>query len=282
MFVDQIPINGDTIANAIMSYYPNGRINLDEIRRLKLYNFVILFGIRLETCDSGIMDDAIGGIRLRESLIPSVIGTGDYWEIICSNATTEPTAHWILNASDPVPEKYGSAWVVEGQYRFYPAGDFKGEPHFRPVTDEPIQVYRWKPTKAEINNARRNNKALSSEFEGAKARGEVKIIAPTETILIHRSWGLSERNSAGCQVFADNGSLRTLYSWAQQHMNLYTKKYFIIDKAGNKLTPLVYTLLTKTQFVTANQQYTAGDAAVNIGTMFKNASIKFINIFKKH
>ena len=265
MFVEHIPVNAETIVNAIKSYYPNGRINLDEVKKNKLYNFVTLFGIRLETCDSGLMDDAIGGIRLRKSLTPLA---DDYWEIILSNATTDPTPFWLLNSTDPIPAKYGTAWVVEGQYRFYPAGNFKGYPSFRPV--DPITCYRWKPSKEEIKKAKATGKPLSSFFEAAKARGEVKIIEPTETILIHRSWGSSSKNSAGCQVFSDNSALSRLYNWALLHNSLY--------KTPQKTpVPLIYTLLTKTQFVTPNQSYSVSPIKEKTSIFIKNATLNFLN-----
>jgi hypothetical protein len=258
MFVEHIPIDGDTIAKAIMSTYPRGKINLDEIKKNKLYNYVVLFGIRLETCDSGLMDDAIGGIRLRKSLTPLV---DDYWEIIKSNATTDPTPYWLINSIDAIPAKYGTAWTVEGQYGFYPAGNFKGYPSFRPV--DPITVYRWKPSKAEI----KSGKPLSSFFEAAKARGEVKIVAPTTSILIHRSWGSSSRNSAGCQVFSDNSALTRLYSWGLLHNKLFK-------------TPMIYTLLTKNQFVNANKNSVAFPIVEGTSTFFNNATLNFLNIFR--
>jgi len=263
MLIEKIPVNGETVANAIMATYPNGKINLDEIKKNKLYNYVVLYGVRLETCDTGLMDDAIGGIRLRQALTPLA---DDYWEIINSNATTDPTPYWLINSTDPIPAKYGTAWTVEGQYRFYPAGNFKGYPSFRPV--DPIPVYRWKPSKDEIKRLTKSGKPLSSGFEAAKERGEVKIISPTTTILIHRSWGSSSKNSAGCQVFADNGALTRLYSWGLLHNKLYK-------------TPMIYTLLTKNQFTIANQRFYVSPAKAETSMFFNNAALNFINILKK-
>jgi hypothetical protein len=175
--------------------------------------------------------------------------------------------YWLINSTDPIPKKYGTAWVVEGQYRFYPAGNFKGHPCFRPV--DPITCYRWKPTNDEIKKAKQTGKALSSFFEAAKARGEVKIIEPTETILIHRSWGNSSMNSAGCQVFADNTALNRLYKWALLHKDMY------------KNTPLIYTLLTKTQFVVPNQNSIVSPMREGTGVFLNNASLDFLNFFKR-
>jgi hypothetical protein len=263
MLIEKIPLTGETIANAIMASYPNGKINLDEIKKNKLYNYVVLYGIRLQTCDTGLMDDAIGGIRLRKSFTPLV---ADNWEIINSNATTDPTPYWLINSTDPIPAKYGTAWTVEGQYRFYPAGNFQGYPSFRPV--DPIPVYRWKPSKEEIKRLTASGKPLSSGFESAKARGEVKIIAPTTSILIHRSWGSSSRNSAGCQVFSDNGALTRLYSWGLLHNKLYK-------------TPMIYTLLTKNQFVIPNQGFSTTPLQAQSSMFFSNTALNFINLLNK-
>ena len=41
MLIEKIPVTGETVANAIMATYPNGKINLDEIKKNRLYNYFI-------------------------------------------------------------------------------------------------------------------------------------------------------------------------------------------------------------------------------------------------
>ena len=230
----KVKVNGDTVVKAIMSTYPNGRINLDAIAKNKLYDYLFLFGIRVATCNTGLPDDAIGGIRLKKNLLGN-----DYWEIIFSEATTDPTPYWLVNPMSDAAKAGGTAWVIEGQWNYGMGGNFKGHPSFRPK--ESISVYRWKPTQAQINDARKNRTPLSADFKKAKESGQVKIGKSIDT-LIHRSWSSTSlfKDSAGCQVFANNGALNTMYSWAKKHISIYKKNDF------------VYTLLTKEQFLSAN------------------------------
>ena len=80
-----------------------------------------------------------------------------------------------------------------------------------------------------------------SKFKKAIKSGQVKIGKSIDT-LIHRSWSSTSlyKDSAGCQVFANNGALNTMYGWAKTHISIYKKNDF------------VYTLLTKEQFLAAN------------------------------
>ncbi len=238
MEINGIKLDGASIVRAIEYNYPKGMINPSAIEKNKIYNYVILFGIRFATCDTSIPDDAIGAIRLKKRFL---IAGGDYWEILLSGASTDPSPYYLENAM--VDAKYlgGTAWVHEGQYKYYLGGDFKGEPAFRPT--KPMKVYRWSPSEEEIKQAKARKSPLSAEFEFAKLNGKVKISLSSDT-LIHRSWGTNKyyRDSAGCQVFADNRSLRTLESWAKQHIKMYKENSF------------VYTLFSKSQFVDANVQ----------------------------
>ena len=54
MKIEGIEINGDTIANAIRKYYPD-YIKLVETQQL--FNYVLIFGIRVDTCDTGLPDE---------------------------------------------------------------------------------------------------------------------------------------------------------------------------------------------------------------------------------
>lgn len=230
----KVSINGDTIVRAIMSAYPNGRINPKAIEKNQLYNYLFLFGVRVSTCNTAIPDDAIGGIRLRKGIMGY-----DYWETIFSEGTTDPSPYWLLNPMSDAAQFGGTAWVQEGQWNYGIGGDFKGHPCFRPK--ESISVYRWRPSKAQIIAAQKNKTPLSAAFEKDKAEGKIKISSSIDT-LIHRSWNPKNlyKDSAGCQVFANNGALDTMYGWAQKHISIFKKNDF------------VYTLLTKEQFLEAN------------------------------
>lgn len=237
MEIGGIRLTGDSIVRAIMNNYPNGKINLDVIRKKPLYNYLFLFGIRISTCDSGMPDDAIGGVRLVKSLMGY-----DFWQILFSEATTDPSPYWLVNPMSDAAQYGGTAWVKEGQWNYGLGGDYHGEPCFRPK--EPITVYRWTPSKAEIADSKKNKIALSSRFDLAKESGNIKT-SQTDTVLIHRSWNPNKlwKDSAGCQVFAQNGQLETLYSWAKLHNSIYKTPY------NNTFT---YTLLNREQFVRAN------------------------------
>jgi hypothetical protein len=241
MKINNIEISGDGIANTIDFVYPNGNINLAAIRKNKLYNYLVLWGIRVSTCNTGMPDDAIGGIRLKKNLLGM-----DYWEIMYSDASTDPSPYWLLNPMSDAKMYGGTAWVAEGQYRYGLGGDYNGYPSFRPK--EPVKVWRWTPTKSQINNAKANHSPLSIEFETAKLSGQAKL-GTSDSVLIHRTWDARNlyKDSAGCQVFANNGSLVILNKWAQEHINTY-KKSLGYDAANT----FSYTLLTKDEFVKYN------------------------------
>jgi hypothetical protein len=239
MKIENIPINGNTIARAITQNYfpPNGNINLNAIITNKLYNYLVLFGIRVETCDTSMPDDLIGGIRLRKAFFGSILG-GDYWEICVSNGSTDPSPYWLSNPMTDAARYGGTAWVKEGQYLYAKSVDYYGYPSFAPL--KPINVYRWTPTKDQIKDAKANKINLSSQFEIEKSIGKVTESTSSDT-LIHRTWSNKlYKDSAGCQVFGDNKDLITISKWANEHIKLYKKNSFS------------YTLLTKDQFINPN------------------------------
>lgn len=130
----------------------------------------------------------------------------------------------------------GTAWVAEGQYIYGLGPKYFGYPSFVPL--KPVKVYRWKPTQAQIKDAKAKKIELSAEFEKAKEKGQI-IIGTSDSVFIHRTWTPNSlyKDSAGCQVFANNGSLVTLTNWAIEHKNIYKKNSFS------------YTLLTKEDFI---------------------------------
>lgn len=240
MKIENIPINGNTIAHAITYNYPppNGNINLNAIITNKWYNYLVLFGIRVTTCDTSMPDDLIGGIRLKKAFFGGIFG-GDYWEICVSNGSTDPSPYWLTNPMSDAARYGGTAWVKEGQYLYRKRySGFKGYPAFEPIN--PIDVYRWKPTQTQVRDAKAKKLDLGSEFENAKIMGQV-IESKSVDTLIHRTWSNKlYMDSAGCQVFGDNDALVTLSNWAKQHKDIY------------KTNSFSYTLLTKEQFVTSN------------------------------
>jgi len=222
IFDQKLTIEGKTvtaqgIANALFKYYPS---EIQTVINTKLYGYVMIFGIRVETCDTSAPDDFIGAIRFKWSPFGD-----DNWELLISNATVDPSPYYLSNPMSDAKSAGGTAWVKEGQYLFYSMGIWKGEPAFAPV--KPIDVYRWNP------------KFEGEEFSAAKA-----VLSKSPDTLIHRSWSRDKmyNDSAGCQVFKDNSKLELLNKWAMQH-----KK----SKYGNYFS---YTLFTKEQFLSANEK----------------------------
>ena len=247
MKIEGVEISGQRIANAIDYTYPNGIINLAAIKKNKLYNYLVLWGVRVATCDTSMPDDAIGGIRLKKDFF----GT-DYWEIIFSEGTTDPTPYWLQNPMSDAKAYGGTAWVAEGQYLYSKGyGSFQGYPFFAPIN--PVKVYRWTPSAKQISLSKNNQLALSNAFESMKDLGQVKI-SDSLSVLIHRSWSPKNlyKDSAGCQVFADNGALTKLTKWASEHIKIYGKNSF------------AYTLLTKEQFTMSNPSFTTSNTIFDL------------------
>jgi len=220
MNIENIEINGDTISNAIRKYYPN-YINLVESQQL--FNYVLIFGIRVATCDTGLPDDFLGAIRLEKSLV-----TGNpFWNYLLTNGTTDPSPEYLVKTIDKQARLAGgTAWVRDGQHIYYKlSGGYKGYPAFAPK--DKVEVYRWMP------------KSPGEKFDISKAKLSTSI-----DCFIHRSWSPSSQrlsyDSAGCQVFRNNDLLIDLAKWADLHIKMY------------KLNSFTYTLLTKDQFVKSN------------------------------
>jgi len=94
MEIGNIKLNGETIIKAIEYNYPNGIIHPSVIQKNKIYTYVILFGIRFATCDSSMPDDVIGAVRLKKRFI---LDGGDYWEILLSGGSTDPSPYYLEN-----------------------------------------------------------------------------------------------------------------------------------------------------------------------------------------
>lgn len=231
MKIEGFDITGQGIANAIDRTYPTGNINLSAIQKNKWYNYLVLWAIRVSTCNTSMPDDVIGGIRLKKDIYGN-----DYWDILYSDASTDPSPYWLMNPMSDARLYGGTAWVAEGQYIYGLGPKYFGYPSFVPL--KPVKVYRWKPTQAQIKDAKAKKIELSAEFEKAKEKGQI-IIGTSDSVFIHRTWTPNSlyKDSAGCQVFANNGSLVTLTNWAIEHKNIYKKNSFS------------YTLLTKEDFI---------------------------------
>jgi len=222
MKIEEIEINGNSIANSIRKYYPE-YINLVESK--KLFNYVLIFGIRVETCDTGLPDDYLGAIRLEKSLLTGNV----FWNYILTNGSTDPSPDYLVKTIDEAARLAGgTAWVKEGQYIYYKMnGGYKGFPAFHPK--DSVKVYRWMPSKQ------------GELFNPLNA----KLSTSNDTV-IHRSWANNRfsNDSAGCQIFKNNALLNDLARWADKHISIY------------KINSFTYTLLTKKQFIEANTVYT--------------------------
>lgn len=220
MKIENIEINGDSIANAMRKFYPN---YIKIVENQELFNYVLIFGIRTSTCDTGLPDDFLGAIRLEKSLV-----TGNpYWNYILTEGTTDPTPYYVVNTIDRAARLAGgTSWVKEGQYIYYLMDSgYKGYPAFAPKST--IDVYRW------------NASYKGEKFDPSKAK-----LSQSSDTLIHRSWASNRffKDSAGCQVFKNNNLLLDLKSWAKTHIKAY------------KINSFTYTLLSKDQFVSGNKK----------------------------
>lgn len=229
--INGFQVNATTLGNAYKRYYPD---EYNSVVKNKLVYYMMLFGIRTSTCDTSLPDDLIGAIRM--NFFANM-------EAVVSDASTDPSPKNLKTLYDAEARaKGGTAWVKEGQhlYRYYGTNHprFKPLPSFYPI--KPMTVYRWSPSKQDIDDYNKRRIPLSKKFEEAKINGQAKISTSTDT-MIHKTWS-SEKlwaDSAGCQVLTDNTVLKTLGDWATAHLN---KKYNDV---------FTYTLFTTEQFTLA-------------------------------
>ena len=232
MTIEGIEITGDSVANAIRKYYP---AEIGLIEKEQLLNYVLMFGIRVATCDTSKPDDVLGAIRLNKNAFG-----GTYWEMIITEGSVDPSPQYLKKTIDEAARRAGgTAWVKEGKYVYYLMSTmFQGFPAFAPKPGNPVSVYRWMP------------KYAGEKFDSSKA-----TLSTSVDTLIHRSWNKTafKNDSAGCQVFLNNALLFDLEKWAKKHIKIY-----------NNLNSFSYTLLTKNQFVNANQKSDFYDTYINI------------------
>lgn len=220
MKINNIQITPETIVNCFKKYYPK---TINPIIEDSAYDMVLIFGIRVDTCDTSLPDDFLGAIRFQKSFFSD----SDYWELIITEGTTDPTPKYLAQTIDRQAKLAGgTAWVKEGQYLYYLTGNYQGYPAFAPA--QPIDVYRWMP------------KYKGETFDKSKAK-----LSTSPDTLIHRSWATGMKlyeDSAGCQVFKNNALLWDLKKWAKEQISMYKKNSF------------TYTLFTKEQFTIANEK----------------------------
>jgi hypothetical protein len=265
--IDNIQLNGYNVAKAIKAKYPE---TIDLVVNNKLYGYLLLFGIRVSNCDTGMPDDFLGGIVYKKGLTGN-----DYWDIIVTNASVDPSPKFVqpnVYFDDEARNAGGTAWVKEGQYIYYlakPCRKGNGNtnyadcyfsyPAFGPL--EAVQIYRWNPKRYVCKNGQLEDIVYNTKCKDKggldyvfNAKGE-KIpkyesfdpsqakLDTTDSTFIHRSWYKDKfwNDSAGCQVFQNVDLLWDLRDWALEHIKLYGIK--------NKITTFTYTLFSRQDFV---------------------------------
>jgi hypothetical protein len=267
--IEGIPVNAQTLMKAYKMWYP---LTYEKILNDNKFHFLYLWGIRVDTCDTSLPDDIMGGIRVNRF---------NTLEIVVSKASTEPTPKNLANLFDAeAVAKGGAAFVKEGEHPYYYYGTnhpkFKPLPAFAPK--RPIPVYRWMPNAQDIKDWNKGKgKPLSASFAQAFREGRVKQSTSSDT-MIHKTWAKEKlfADSAGCQVMTDDNTLRTLGQWANEHRSM---------KYPNLFT---YTLFTKDQFVRANRttgtiQSKTGQKST--GSPFEDSKFNIVqaifNLFRK-
>lgn len=188
-------VDTDSVVAAMRSYYPD---SINRIEQNKWYNYILLFGIRVDICDTSKADDVIGCIWLN--------GLG-VWSSLIFAASTDPSPGYVEKPLAQAAKAGGTAWIKEGQYNYFFAEKVKGYPGFKPL--QPIPVYRMPAgqgldvTKATLSNA------LDTH--------------------IHRSWGVVsfKKDSAGCQILKNTSDLDKLAVMAREHIKKYRINSFI-------------------------------------------------------
>lgn len=248
MKIDNIPVTSDSIIKCYRGYYPN---YFKQVSDANKFHFLLLFGIRVSTCDSSLPDDVVGGLR---------VNNFNFWETIISDASTEPSPALVAKPLSDAKRLGGAAFVKEGQYGFRYIGRsshlWRPYPAFCPT--RPMDVYRYVPTAAEISDWKNKKIPLTKAFQQAVKTGRA-ILSKSPDTCIHRAYSRDKffNDSAGCQILSNYDSLKTLGSWAEEHIK---KRY------GNSF---IYTLFTKEQFVAAQQQQSS------VFDMFKITLPKF-------
>lgn len=182
------------MVEAIRFYYP---ATINDIEKNKRYNYISLFGIRVDTCDTGKADDVIGCVWMN--------ALGVWCSLICA-ASTDPSPYYIDNPKTDAAKAGGTAWVKEGQYAYCLVNNWKGFSAFRPL--QPIPVYRMPSGQG---------------LDITKA-----VLSTSNDTLIHRSWGsvVFKKDSAGCNILKNNQELEKIATMAREHIKKYKLNVF--------------------------------------------------------
>jgi hypothetical protein len=137
-----------------------------------------------------------------------------HWDYHVFKITTDPGTFWLKNPMQP----QGTAILAEGQYRdAYSIGLHRGK-YKALVERKPLTI---------IRDYDRN--AVLDFYNGRKTKGNYGInihranrIGITKTV---------DKNSAGCQVFANASDFDAFMKLSEKHKNLYGNKftYTLID-----------------------------------------------------
>lgn len=239
--IEGVSVNAQSISNCYKMFYP--QTSYPQILDENLFHYLHLWGIRVSACDTSLPDDLIGGLR---------INNFNFLESLIAKGSTEPSPKSLISLYDAEAKaRGGAAFVMEGQYLYKYMGsnhgNFKPYPSFCPI--EPVKVYGWKASEADIKAwDGGKGRPLSALFEQAVKEGKVKLSTSSDTC-IHRTWSSKKlwNDSAGCQVIADEGTLKELGVWAVDHQKKGYGKTF------------TYTLFTKEQFLKANKKLPYGN-----------------------
>lgn len=181
-------LNTNVIVTAIRTYYP---ATIEDIEKNKRYNYICLFGIRIDTCDTGKADDVIGCIWMN--------ALGIWSSLICA-ASTDPSPYYVENPQPAAAKVGGTAWIKEGQYAFY-LSTYRGASAFKPL--KPVPVYRMPAGQGlDLSNA---------------------IESTALDTFIHRSWGsvVFKKDSAGCNILKNTQDLERIAKMAREHIKKY-------------------------------------------------------------
>lgn len=197
-------VDTDSIVAAMKAYYP---ASINPVEQNKWYNYILLFGVRIEICDTSKADDVIGCIWM------NALGV---WNSLIFAASTDPSPDYIEKPEASAAKVGGTAWVMEGQYTYY-LSTFKGSPAFKPL--KAVPVYRM-PAGEGLDVA-------------------TATVGSSIDTFIHRSWGTVafSNDSAGCNILKNTGDLDKLAVMAREHQ----KKYPVPRNS------FIYTLFTKAQ-----------------------------------
>lgn len=253
---------------------------IPNVENAKLYQYFFLFGIRINSCDTALPDDIIGGLRY----MPNAVKGGGFWDIEIANASIDPSPLYQQPPVNKVNGKCPSVTIRRPDGRNFIAYPGTSKNSVMPC-DESIWsgvgpnpftnkccIYfdpqakneggaAWIAPGQYLYNYRANflgEPAFAPSQPVAAYRwapsypGETfnpsKVVKelPNYSLLIHRTW-FKERlfyDSAGCNVIPSSNSLLRLASWAKGHLAVRTYP-----------RNFQYTVMSKDDFIRGNINY---------------------------